>query len=224
MARLRMGRIMAMRKAAGSRGPGDSAVRGRAVPGSSAGRRGVRTWAVVAIGLTVAWIPSAGCAHSPEMKSAARMQLESLREAEAAARDYIRSVDRLLERGQAIRDEAKTVTVASAAVDEAVAIDDVIDASDTVARAIFGERRRQAGEVGPLEELRRRHRENLSRLVELLSLLAASQALIVEYVLTDVGPEPSRIEEISARLRSLTGEEDASTDAGGGSAGEGDGR
>lgn len=154
--------------------------------------------------LAVLLLAGGACAAPGEIQTAARLQQEALAEARQGVAAYSELTDEVLERAVETRRTSREYQVVLEVVDEMLAgemVEDPLAASEELLGEI---RSRQRKISSPdLERLRRDHARNLEDLQTLLLLLERGQALITEYLLTDLGPAPEQVRSLGEELRVL---------------------
>ena len=155
-------------------------------------------------------LPLSACAKPTYLKNASATQLEGLLSAQQNVSDYQFHADELFDSAMELRREARvlkrTVETVKANNDP-----DPLEASAAVAVRIAQIQAQEARRPGPLRKLRPKHEEQMDILGSLLDLLYRSQALIHEYIMTDIGPSSDRITETSAGLDGLLNRQDGGT-------------
>ncbi len=155
-------------------------------------------------------LPLSACAKPTYLKNASAIQLEGLLAAHQNVSDYQFHADELFDSAMELRREARvlkrTVETVKANNDP-----DPLEASAAVAVRIAQIQAQEARRPGPLRKLRPKHEEQMDILGSLLDLLYRSQALIHEYIMTDIGPSSDRITETSAGLDGLLNRQDGGT-------------
>ena len=152
-------------------------------------------------------LPLSACAKPTYLKNASATQLEGLLSAQQRVSDYQLRADELVASATELRREAR---VLKRIVETVKASDDPdpLEASAAVAVRIAQIQAQEARRPGPLRELRPRHRKQMDILSSLLDMLHRSQALIHEYIITDIGPSADRMTEIGAGLNGLLNRQD----------------
>ena len=155
-------------------------------------------------------LPLFACAKPTYFKNASVTQLEGLLSAQQNVSDYQLHADELFDSAVELRREARvlkrTVETVKANNDP-----DPLEASAAVAVRIAQIQAQEARRSGPLRNLRPKHEEQMDVLNSLLDLLFRSQALIHEYIMTDIGPSADRMTEIGSGLDGLLNRPDERT-------------
>ncbi len=155
-------------------------------------------------------LPLSACAKPSYIKNASATQLEGLLAAQRNVSDYRLNADDLFDSAVELRREARvlkrTVETVKANNDP-----DPLEASAAVAVRIAQIQAQEARRPGPLRKLRPKHDEQMDVLDSLLDLLYRSQALIHEYIMTDIGPSTDRMTEIGSGLDGLLNRPDGRT-------------
>ena len=155
-------------------------------------------------------LPLFACAKPSYIKNASTTQLEGLLSAQQNVSDYQLRADELFASATELRREARvlkrTVETVKANQDP-----DPLEASAAVAVRIAQIQAQEARRPGPLRKLRPRHEEQMDTLGSLLDMLYRSQALIHEFIMTDVGPSADRMTEIGSGLDRLLKRQDGGT-------------
>ncbi len=155
-------------------------------------------------------LPLSACAKPTYIKNASATQLEGFLAAQQNVSDYQLQADELfdsaMELGREARILKRTVETVKANNDP-----DPLEASASVAVRIAQIQEQEARRPGPLRKLRPKHEEQMDVLDSLLDLLYRSQALIHEYIVTDIGPSADRMTEIGSRLDGLLNRSDGRT-------------
>ena len=155
-------------------------------------------------------LPLSACAKPSYIKNASATQLEGLLAAQRNVSDYRLNADDLFDSAVELRREARvlkrTVETVKANNDP-----DPLEASAAVAVRIAQIQAQEARRPGPLRKLRPKHDEQMDVLDSLLDLLYRSQALIHEYIMTDMGPSTDRMTEIGSGLDGLLNRPDGKT-------------
>ena len=155
-------------------------------------------------------LPLSACAKPTYIKNASATQLEGLLSAQQSVSDYQLRADELFASATELRREARvlkrTVETVKASNDP-----DPLEASAAVAVRIAQIQAQEARRPGALRRLRPKHEEQMDILGGLLDMLYRSQALIHEYVMTDIGPSDDRMTEISSGLDRLLKRQDGGT-------------
>lgn len=150
------------------------------------------------------------CARPSYIKNASATQLEGLLSAQQNVSDYQLRADELFASATELRREARvlkrTVETVKANQDP-----DPLEASAAVAVRIAQIQAQEARRPGPLWKLRPRHEAQMDVLGSLLDLLYRSQALIHEYIMTDIGPGADRMTGIGSALDRLLKRQDGGT-------------
>ena len=154
--------------------------------------------------------PLSACAKPSYIKNASATQLEGLLSAQQTVSDYRLRADELFASATELRREARVLKRTVETV-KANSDPDPLEASAAVAVRIAQIQAQEARRHGPLRELRPRHREQMDFLSSLLDMLHRSQALIHEYIMTDIGPGADRMTEISSGLNGLLNRQDEGT-------------
>ena len=155
-------------------------------------------------------LPLSACAKPSYIKNASATQLEALLSAQQSVSDYKLRADELFASATELRREARvlkrTVETVKASSDP-----DPLEASAAVAVRIAQIQAQEARRPGPLRKLQPEHQVQMDILASLLDLLYRSQALIHEYIMTDIGPSADRITEIGTGLDGLLNRQDGGT-------------
>ncbi len=155
-------------------------------------------------------LPLFACAKPSYIKNASTTQLEGLLSAQQNVSDYQLRADELFASAAELRREARvlkrTVETVKANQDP-----DPLEASAAVAVRIAQIQAQEARRSGPVRKLRPGHEEQMDTLGSLLDMLYRSQALIHEYIMTDVGPSADRMTEIGSGLDRLLKRQDGGT-------------
>ena len=156
------------------------------------------------------FLPLFACAKPTYLKNASATQLEGLLAAQQNVSDYQLHADELFDSAVELRREAR---VLKRTVETVKASDnpDPLEASANVAVRIAQIQAQEARRPGPLTQLRPKHEEQMDILGSLLDMLYRSQALIHEYIMTDIGPSADRITGISTGLDGLLNPQDGET-------------
>ena len=152
-------------------------------------------------------LPLFACAKPSYIKNASATQMEGLLSAQQNVSDYQLRADELFASATELRREARvlkrTVETVKANQDP-----DPLEASAAVAVRIAQIQAQEARRPGPLRKLRPGHEEQMDVLGSLLDMLYRSQALIHEYIMTDVGPSADRMTGIGSGLDRLLKRQD----------------
>ena len=152
-------------------------------------------------------LPLFACAKPSYVKNASTTQLEGLLAAQQSVSDYRLRADELFDSAMELRREARVLKRTVETV-KATADPDPLEASAAVAVRIAQIQAQEARRPGPLRELRPKHDEQMDLLGSLLDMLYRSQALIHEYIMTDIGPGADRMTEIGSGLEGLLTRQD----------------
>ena len=155
-------------------------------------------------------LPLSACAKPSYIKNASATQLEGFLAAQQNVSDYQLRADELFASATELRREARVLKRTVEAV-KASSDPDPLEASAAVAVRIAQIQAQEARRPGPLRKLRPKHEEQMDILGSLLDMLYRSQALIHEYIMTDIGPSADRMTGIGAGLDRLLNRQDEGT-------------
>lgn len=155
-------------------------------------------------------LPLSACAKPTYVKNASATQLEGLLSAQQNVSDYQLRADELFASATELRREARVLKRTVETV-KANSDPDPLEASAAVAVRIAQIQAQEARRPDPLRKLRPRHEEQMDILGSLLDMLYRSQALIHEYIMTDIGPSADRMTEIGSGLDRLLKRQDGRT-------------
>ena len=155
-------------------------------------------------------LPLSACAKPTYIKNASATQLEGLLAAQQKVADFQIHADELFDSATELRREARVLKRTVETVKENTD-PDPLEASASVAVRIAQIQAQEARRPGPLRKLRPKHEEQMHILGSLLDLLHRSQALIHEYIMTDIGPSADRMTGIGASLDGLLNRQEGRT-------------
>lgn len=150
------------------------------------------------------------CAKPSYIKNASATQLEGLLSAQQNVSDYQLRADELFASAMELRWEARVLKRTVETV-KANSDPDPLEASAAVAVRIAQIQAQEARRPGPLRKLRPKHEEQMHILGSLLDMLYRGQALIHEYIMTDIGPSAERMTGIGSGLNQLLKQQDGGT-------------